>query len=99
MRITPSQQDGLHWNKLDLFGVDYSAIDYSTAVSIIQRNAIERRSYGVSTLAVHGLTTAVSNHYFLRKLRDVDLIVPDGQPVRWMLNYWSDPLAPDREIT
>ena len=40
----------------------------------------------VSALAVHGVMTAVADGVHRYRLNQFDLIVPDGQPVRWALN-------------
>ena len=40
----------------------------------------------VSALAVHGLMTGVLDNEHKYRLNQFDLLVPDGQPVRWALN-------------
>ncbi len=72
--------------KYNLFGVWYSNVDYASATEIIMEKAIARQSFGVSALAVHGLIEARKNPSFNEKLNRLELIVPDGQPVRWALN-------------
>ncbi len=69
-----------------LFGIQYCATDYDEASSVIVENARERHSYGVSALAVHGLMTAYHNQSIREKVNTIQLVVPDGQPVRWALN-------------
>jgi N-acetylglucosaminyldiphosphoundecaprenol N-acetyl-beta-D-mannosaminyltransferase len=73
-------------NKFSLFGISYNNTDYNEASKIIVENASKRISFGVSALAVHGLITA----YYEPKLKDlvnkIDMVVPDGQPIRWSLN-------------
>ena len=39
----------------------------------------------VSALAVHGVMTGVLNSTQRYRLNQFDLLVPDGQPVRWAL--------------
>lgn len=48
--------------------------------------AIQRASFTVSALAVHGLITSVRDVKLKALIKKIDMIVPDGQPVRWALN-------------
>jgi N-acetylglucosaminyldiphosphoundecaprenol N-acetyl-beta-D-mannosaminyltransferase len=73
-------------NKYQLFGIGYNAVDYSSATSLIIDNAQKRNSFGVSALAVHGLITSYNNLNIKELVNKIDLVVPDGQPVRWLLN-------------
>jgi exopolysaccharide biosynthesis WecB/TagA/CpsF family protein len=61
--------------------------DYESAVDIVARCARERRGAAVSALAVHGLMTGVLDREQKFRLNHFDLLVPDGQPVRWVLNW------------
>jgi N-acetylglucosaminyldiphosphoundecaprenol N-acetyl-beta-D-mannosaminyltransferase len=69
-----------------LFGINYSLTDYEEATKIIIDNAKKNNSFGVSALAVHGLIESYNNPSLKEKVNKIDLIVPDGQPVRWALN-------------
>lgn len=71
---------------VDLFGVDYTVTDYEHATAAIIEAADERRSFAVSALAVHGLMEAVSDDVFRAQVKTIDLVTPDGQPVRWAMN-------------
>lgn len=72
--------------KKRLFAVDYSVTDYENASDLIIEKAKTRSSYGVSALAVHGLIESVKDKSFRDTLKQIDMIVPDGQPVKWALN-------------
>ena len=72
--------------KLNLFGLDYAITNYEEASNIIIEEARKHKSYAVSALAVHGLITAVKNQCLLEKINNLDMVVPDGQPVKWALN-------------
>lgn len=72
--------------KFNLLGVGIDAVDYSAAVSRILSAAELGQPYGVSALAVHGVMTGVMNEEHRYRLNCLDLVVPDGQPVRWGLN-------------
>ena len=69
-----------------LFVPKYADVDYDSASDIIIEHAKHRNSFGVSALAVHGLMESVRNQSLREKIKLIDLIVPDGQPVRWALN-------------
>lgn len=75
-----------NYKKYNLFGIDYGAVDYISATNIIVERAKLRQSFGVSALAVHGLIESYKNKALLQKVNKIDLVVPDGQPVRWALN-------------
>jgi N-acetylglucosaminyldiphosphoundecaprenol N-acetyl-beta-D-mannosaminyltransferase len=72
--------------KMQLFTANYTITDYLRASETIIFKAIQRKSYGVSALAVHGLIESVKNAEFRRTVNKLDMIVPDGQPIRWALN-------------
>ena len=72
--------------KKDVVGIMVDAIDYEGALTRILTAAEQRRSFLVSALAVHGVMTGVEDAGHKFRLNSFDLIVPDGQPVRWALN-------------
>lgn len=72
--------------KYSLFSVNYSATDYEEASAILVAKAKQHASYTFSALAVHGLIEAYNNPEFLKTVNSIDMVVPDGQPVRWALN-------------
>jgi N-acetylglucosaminyldiphosphoundecaprenol N-acetyl-beta-D-mannosaminyltransferase len=74
------------FDKKSLFGIEYSVVDYESASAIIIEQAERRASFGVSALAVHGLVTAVRDEHVRERVRKINMVVPDGQPVRWALN-------------
>jgi len=82
--------------KKDLFSVRYSLVDYESASEILVNHAIQNRSYGLSALAVHGLIESVSDEELNRKVNKIDMVVPDGQPIRWALNYFHKAHLRDR---
>ena len=71
---------------LNVLGVKVSRVDYTSAVEAIIHAAKQRRSFGVSALAVHGVMEAYRDRAFNAALDRLDLITPDGQPVRWAMN-------------
>jgi N-acetylglucosaminyldiphosphoundecaprenol N-acetyl-beta-D-mannosaminyltransferase len=74
------------FEKRKLFGIEYAVVDYESASDIIIENAVRHKSFGVSALAVHGLVTSVRDKHVGECVKKIDMVVPDGQPVRWALN-------------
>ncbi|MDH3679843.1 MAG: WecB/TagA/CpsF family glycosyltransferase [Acidimicrobiia bacterium] len=72
--------------KVDLFGVGITVTDYDDATDRILEAARARTSYAVSALAVHGLMEAVDDEELRDQVNRIDLVTPDGQPVRWAMN-------------
>jgi N-acetylglucosaminyldiphosphoundecaprenol N-acetyl-beta-D-mannosaminyltransferase len=72
--------------KKPLFQVSYSITDYAEATKIIIENAKRRQSFGVSALAVHGLIECYKDKTLRAQVNKINMVVPDGQPVRWALN-------------
>lgn len=63
------------------------AVDYEAAVSFVFECVRQKRGAAVSALAVHGVMTGVLNPEHKFRLNSFDLLVPDGQPVRWVMNW------------
>jgi UDP-N-acetyl-D-mannosaminuronic acid transferase (WecB/TagA/CpsF family) len=82
-----TREEALCWpEKKDLLGVPISATTYHEAVEAIIAAAQERRPALVSAYAVHAVVTAARDPELKAKAQEFDIIVPDGQPVRWALN-------------
>lgn len=73
--------------KKNVLGVLVDAVDYDAAVDRILRAAAERSPYGVTALAVHGVMSGVLNRDQRSRLNSLQLVTPDGQPVRWVINW------------
>lgn len=82
--------------KQNLLGVAIDAVDYDAAVAQIIAAAQAPRGMAVSALAVHGVMTGVQDGAQRHRLNHFDLLVPDGQPVRWALNWLHHTHLPDR---
>lgn len=74
-------------SKRSVLGVMIDDVDASTAVTQIIDAAQAQRGYSVSALAVHGVMTGVDDDGHRYRLNSLDLLVADGQPVRWALNW------------
>lgn len=72
--------------KHNVIGVLVDAVDYEAAVERIIAAAKQKQRMSVSALAVHGVMTGVLDDTHRYRLNHLDLVVPDGQPIRWALN-------------
>lgn len=77
----------LDLGKKNLLGVGIDVVDYDSAVARILSAAEKGQALGASALAVHGVMTGVLDPYHRHRLNHLELVVPDGQPVRWGLNW------------
>ncbi len=80
----------------DVLGIGVDAVDYEAAVARVMAAAQERRPLALTALAVHGVMTGVLDHEQRYRLNHLDLVVPDGQPVRWALQRLHGADLPDR---
>jgi N-acetylglucosaminyldiphosphoundecaprenol N-acetyl-beta-D-mannosaminyltransferase len=83
-------------SKRNILGVLIDATDYQNTMDFVFDAAREKRSAAISALAVHGLMTGVFNREQKYRLNHFDLLVPDGQPVRWALNLLYNAKLKDR---
>jgi exopolysaccharide biosynthesis WecB/TagA/CpsF family protein len=86
----------INMGKYNLIGIQIDAVDYEAAVDKIIRSAHAQQSLTVSALAVHGVMTGVLDPIHGSRLNHLDLVAPDGQPVRWALNLLHKTQLPDR---
>lgn len=69
-----------------MLGVLVNALDYDAAVAAVMGAAREGRPFAVTAAASHAVMTGVADPAHRYRLNALDLVVPDGQPVRWALN-------------
>lgn len=86
----------LDFGKQNILGIGINAVEYEAAVEKIIEAAREKRPFAVSALAVHGVMTGALDAVHRHRLNKLDLVVPDGQPVRWALNWLYKISLPDR---
>jgi N-acetylglucosaminyldiphosphoundecaprenol N-acetyl-beta-D-mannosaminyltransferase len=72
--------------KRNLLGIYIDAIDMEASVGRIAAAAKQFERCTVSALAVHGVMEGVLDRNHAYRLNHMDIVVPDGQPVRWGLN-------------
>ena len=73
--------------KYNVLSIRIDAVDYDAAVERIVDAAQSQRPMAVSALAVHGVMTGALDPVHRYRLNQFELLVPDGQPVRWALNW------------
>jgi len=64
-----------------------SAVTYASATEFVLAAAREGRSAVIAATSVHGLTMGALDPSFGQVLNQLDVLTPDGQPVRWALNW------------
>lgn len=72
--------------KRNVLGVGVSVTDYRRTVETIIAAAQAQSALSVTALAVHGVITGVQDRDHRWRLNLLDIVTPDGQPVRWALN-------------
>ena len=77
----------INLGRFPILGVKVSAVDIDYAVDRIIQCAKESKALSVSALAVHGVMTGAFDSVHRRRLNGIELVVPDGQPVRWALSW------------
>lgn len=85
-----------HLGKKNIIGILIDAVDYEATVDFVFQAAREKRGAAISALAVHGVMTGVLDKEHKFRLNHFDLLVADGQPVRWVLNWLHDAKLADR---
>lgn len=79
-----------------LFGVRMSATHYEQLGRVLCRAARRREGGAATFLAVHGLVTAALDGKFREQVNRLDVVAPDGQPVRWAMNWFEKTGLTDR---
>ena len=77
----------IHWpRKHPILGVSVSAARYDDLRDVLLRAARTGIPVTVDHLSVHGLAEAGRDPSFAEVLNGLDVVAPDGQPVKWALN-------------
>lgn len=74
--------------KRSVFGVGISPTCYDQVVEMVIESAQIGQPAILDFMAVHSLICAASDKAHTRRLNEFDVVAPDGQPVRWALNYF-----------
>jgi len=79
----------IRWpRKYPTLGVDVSATTYQELTDTLILAATQRQPAIVDFLPVSNLAAAADDATFRAKRNAFDLVCPDGQPIRWCLNYF-----------
>ena len=81
-----SPDDETPVRKCNLLGVGISVTTYAQTCEAVRRASRARRPLTVTALAVHGVMTGALDDAHCRRLNTLDLVVPDGMPVKWGIN-------------
>ena len=73
--------------KGNVVGVGVSVTDYKEVTQCVIEAARAQRPLLVTACAVHVLIAAIDDPVFAAVLNHFDIVTPDGQPVRWGLNW------------
>lgn len=73
--------------KLSILGVGVTPLEADAAVEEVIAAARDRRALTVSCSAVHSIMEGALDPEHRRRLNDLDMVLPDGQPVRWALGW------------
>lgn len=74
-------------DKYNLLGVGVSSTDYQEVSDAVIAYAMDNRPAIVTALPVHGIVTASMDKVLQSQINSFEMVVPDGQPVRWALNF------------
>lgn len=82
--------------KRNLLGVLVDATTYDEVVERVFEAARTATGLSVSATAVHGVMEGVHDPEHAARLNAFDILTPDGQPVRWALNWLHGAQLRDR---
>lgn len=92
-----AMSSGSRWpHKRDVFGVGVSETAYSEAEDLIIDSASRRTPMVVTHLPVHGIITAARDALYREAVNSFEIVAPDGQPVRWVMNRFLGAHLADR---
>ena len=81
--------NSFYWpKKRNIFGVEVSVTCYQEVVDTVIAAAQSGRGGVATFLAVHGIVSAATDPEFGRRVNACQIVGPDGQPVRWALNFF-----------
>ncbi len=84
------------FKKVNILGIDFAVVDYDLASSVIVDAANRNESFSVFALPVHGIIENHSDEQMKQATKTANMIVPDGQPVRWCMNHFYNVGLKDR---
>lgn len=82
--------------KKNIIGVRINAVDYEAATAELIAAAKAETKFTMTALAVHGVMTGALDPVHRYRLNRLDMVVPDGMPVKWGLNLIHKTKLQDR---
>jgi N-acetylglucosaminyldiphosphoundecaprenol N-acetyl-beta-D-mannosaminyltransferase len=82
--------------KSNVLGVGISQCSYASATDAIVEMVRRKRGGLVTACAVHLIMECQTDDDLRQQINDFDIVTPDGQPVRWALNWLDGALLRDR---
>lgn len=70
-----------------VLGVRVAAVNYEATTEAVLTAAAEGRSMALTCAAVHAIALSATDRACRHRLNTFDLVLPDGQPVRWALRW------------
>lgn len=86
----------IHGDKKNVLGILVNVVDYEGVADYVVHAARARRHASITALAVHGVMTGVLDRQQKHRLNRLSIVAPDGQPVRWALNWLHHAQLKDR---
>ena len=86
----------INFQKVNVLGIDFAVVDYDLASDAIVEAAGKHQPYSVFALPVHGIIENHNDDEMKVATRAANMIVPDGQPVRWCMNHFHNVGLTDR---
>lgn len=84
----PIPPSPLRWPaKVDVMGIGVSRTEYAEAAEVITAAGRRRQSAVVSCHPVAGIVAALRDAELRRRVNSFEMVTPDGQPVRWAMNW------------
>ena len=85
-----------NFQKVNVLGIDFAVVDYDSASDIIVSAANDRQPFSIFALPVHGIIESHTDDQMKVATQTANMIVPDGQPVRWCMNHFHKVGLTDR---
>lgn len=96
MKQTHLPSDKKYVEKKKVFDINYSIADYESAIFEVSHYIEKKKSAAVFFSPVHSVVEARKSTGFKGVLNSATLNLPDGQPIRWALNYFHNLSLNDR---
>lgn len=73
--------------RVDVLGTMLSVCTYASVTELVIDHARRKEPLSLAFQPVHGITTAYLDPTYRAVLNALDVVAPDGQPVRWAANW------------